>query len=89
MLESNTDRSYFMIGAVIVAGLIIAGAVTIFKDQIFGTEGILSSTFTNLTRKATGMIDGIDVDGPDVQIPGAAIMNFGVYARAALGAMFL
>ena len=35
MLDSNTDRSYFMIGAIIVGALIIGGAVLIFS-HFFG-----------------------------------------------------
>lgn len=38
MLDSNTDRSYFMIGAVIVGAAIIAGALFIFGDTLFAVN---------------------------------------------------
>lgn len=60
MLESNTDRSYFMIGAVIVAGIIIAGLIYIFKDQLFGDSGAVQALVDSLFTSAKGMIDGLD-----------------------------
>lgn len=60
MLESNTDRSYFMIGAVILAGIIIAGAVFIFRDLIFTSDGFLADTFAEMNTKANEMIGNID-----------------------------
>lgn len=35
MLEANTDRSYFMIGAVIIAAIIIGGVTYLFRDVLF------------------------------------------------------
>lgn len=89
MLESNTDRSYFMIGAVIVAGLIIAGAVFIFDTQIFGAEGILSETFTSLTGKANTMIEGIDTTGPTSNPNGSTIMGIGSQLKLAFDMLFI
>lgn len=64
MLDANTDRSYFMIGAVIIAGMIIAGATIIFKEQIFGAGGVLTKTFATLTGKAETLVGGIDTALP-------------------------
>ena len=59
MLESNTDRMYFTIGAVIVAALIIGLAVWLFNsDSIIATE--LSSTITDMFKGASDSIDGIN-----------------------------
>lgn len=66
MLESNTDRSYFMIGAVIVAAILIAGATYIFRDALFepvdasGNGGIVPELVYSISEKANGMISGID-----------------------------
>lgn len=61
MLEANTDRSYFMIGAVIVAAIIIAGVIFIFKDTLFAADGGLVPALINkIFGKAKDMIDGID-----------------------------
>ena len=62
MLESNTDRSYFMIGAVIVAGIIIAGLIFIFKDQLFGNDGAVQALVNSLFDSAKGMIDNLDTN---------------------------
>ena len=47
MLDSNTDRSYFMIGAVIVGAAIIAGALFIFGDFLFGDVVIENGEVTS------------------------------------------
>lgn len=71
MLESNTDRSYFMIGAVIVAAVLIAGALYIFRDQLFSTEkitvgneqvakGYVPRLVDNLFGDANTMVNNID-----------------------------
>lgn len=64
MLESNTDRSYFMIGAVIVAAILIAGATYIFGDVVFGTDGAIKDTISSLFGDANTAIDGITVPVP-------------------------
>lgn len=46
MLEANTDRSYFMIGAVIIAAVVIAGVTWLYRDVIFAEDG-------------TGLVQGI------------------------------
>lgn len=46
MLESNTDRIYFVIGAIIVGALLIVGASLIFGDAEGG--GVLGSMNTYL-----------------------------------------
>ena len=63
MLESNTDRSYFMIGAVIVAGIIIAGLIFIFKDTLFSDTGAVPTLINDLFTKAQTMINGLDGTG--------------------------
>lgn len=61
MLESNTDRSYFMIGAVIIAAILIAGATFIFRDVLFfNDDAMLPELLEKITGKADTMIDGID-----------------------------
>lgn len=58
MLESNTDRSYFMIGAVIVAALLIGIAVWLFNDGGIVAENI-KTTLNNLFTEGNTAIDGI------------------------------
>lgn len=60
MLESNTDRSYFMIGAVIVAAVLIAGALFIFRDVLFADNGYVDQLITNLFGQSNEMITNID-----------------------------
>lgn len=61
MLESNTDRSYFMIGAVIVAAILIAGATYIFRDVLFfGDEAVIPTMIDGIFGKANSMINNID-----------------------------
>lgn len=63
MLESNTDRSYFMIGAVIVAALLIGLAVWLFNDGGIVAENI-KSTLSNLFGTGNDAIDGITPKSP-------------------------
>lgn len=86
MLESNTDRSYFMIGSVVVAGIIIAAAVIIFRDKIFGDTGFLTTTFKTLSDSATQAIDGI---GNPTDIPAETIMGLGAQFKAGLSMLFM
>lgn len=61
MLEANTDRSYFMIGAVIVAAILIAGATYIFRDVLFFSDGaVIPTMLDNVFGKANKMITDID-----------------------------
>lgn len=63
MLESNTDRSYFMIGAVIIAAVIIGAVTFLFKDTLFGTAadpGIVPELVDTFFNKAKTMIGGIN-----------------------------
>ncbi|WP_078598399.1 hypothetical protein [Evansella clarkii] len=60
MLESNTDRSYFMIGAVIVAAILIAGVTFLFRDVLFGESGYLFTLVDNLFNNASGVVDSVD-----------------------------
>ena len=61
MLESNTDRSYFMIGAVIVAAILIAGATYIFRDVLFfNSDAVIPTMINNIFGKANGMVTNID-----------------------------
>lgn len=60
MLEANTDRSYFMIGSVIVAAVLIAGALLVFRDMLFlADDAIIPSLIDSVFSKAKGMINGI------------------------------
>lgn len=47
MLDANTDRSYFMIGAVIVAGVLIAGGLYLFSNGFDNVD-------TQFTKYTTG-----------------------------------
>lgn len=59
MLESNTDRMYFTIGAVIVAALIIGLAVWLFNsDGVVATQ--ITETIHSMFDSGKGAIDGID-----------------------------
>lgn len=61
MLESNTDRSYFMIGAVIIAAILIAGATFIFRDVLFfNDDAVIPTMINNVFGKANDMISNID-----------------------------
>lgn len=83
MLESNTDRSYFMIGAVMLAGIIIAAAVWIFDDQIFGDKGMLTQTFNDLQEQARGAVGNIS----DATNPNQTIMGLGARVKMMLDTM--
>lgn len=61
MLEANTDRSYFMIGAVIVAALLIGIAVWLFNDNGIVADNI-KDTLGNLFTTGNDAINGIDPD---------------------------
>ena len=63
MLESNTDRSYFMIGAVIIAAILIAGATYIFRDVLFFSDSaVIPTMIDNIFGQANQMITDIDTD---------------------------
>jgi len=72
MLDSNTDRSYFMIGAIIVGALIIGGAVLIFNYFFTGTgqglqgAGKIGELLNGVFEKAESGISGIN---PNIIIP--------------------
>ena len=70
MLEANTDRSYFMIGAVIVAAIIIAAVSWLFRDLLFAAPtgtgptaydnaGIVPKLVNSVFTKASSMITGL------------------------------
>ena len=60
MLESNTDRSYFMIGAVIVAAILIAGALFIFRDKLFDQNtGYVPQLINKVFSDANTAVEGI------------------------------
>ena len=68
MLDANTDRSYFMIGAIILGALIIAGAVVIFTIAIGGEGGgkiggLINDMFTRATSGIT------NIGGPSTIVP--------------------
>ncbi|PAE87688.1 hypothetical protein [Shouchella clausii] len=61
MLESNTDRSYFMIAAVIIAGFFIAGATLMFRDVLFfNDDAIIPTLINSVFGKANEIINNID-----------------------------
>lgn len=63
MLEQNTDRSYFMIGAVIIAAILIAGATYIFRDVLFTADtGLIPKLINGIFGKAEGLINGISTE---------------------------
>lgn len=64
MLESNTDRSYFMIGAVIVAALLIGAALFIFGNGDHGVIGSLKKSITDLFSTASGAASHVQVNVP-------------------------
>lgn len=58
MIDQNTDRSYMMIGAVLVAAAIIAGALYVFRNMLFEKETgvvpkLINSIFTKASEKVT------------------------------------
>lgn len=58
MLESNTDRMYFTIGAVIVAALIIGLAVWLFNSEgVVATQ--ITDTIYSMFDSGKGAIEGI------------------------------
>lgn len=63
MLEANTDRSYFMIGAVIVAALLIGIAIWLFNG-----EGMIATMFQeyiyDLFGEASKAIGGVKYTPP-------------------------
>lgn len=59
MLEANTDRSYFMIGAVIVAALLIGLAVWLFNGDGIVAENI-RTTLTGLFQTGNEAIAEIE-----------------------------
>lgn len=65
MLDSNTDRSYFMIGAVIVGAIIIGAAAWIFGEFIFAEDGgALTNMLKNMFSAAGESIDKIGTGTP-------------------------
>ncbi|MGX1266787.1 hypothetical protein RKD55_004731 [Rossellomorea marisflavi] len=61
MLEQNTDRSYFMIGAVIIAAILIAGATYIFRDVLFfNNDAVIPTMMENIFGQANDMVTNID-----------------------------
>lgn len=63
MLESNTDRIYFVIGAIIVGAILIVGASFIFGSA--DGDGILGSMNTYLSDMFTkgGSLPDLGADG--------------------------
>ena len=65
MLDSNTDRSFFMIGAIIVAGLVIGLLVTVIGgDFSDGLSRTVNGLFDNADAIITGE-SGSDSGGPE------------------------
>lgn len=69
MLEANTDRSYFMIGAVIIAAVLIAGATWLFRDVIFGENGSIDVMVEKLFTQGNTAVDNIDLDTTTTPTP--------------------
>lgn len=65
MLDSNTDRSYFMIGAVIIGAIIIGAAAWIFGDFMFAEgDGALTTMLKSMFSSAGDTIDNIKPGTP-------------------------
>jgi len=79
MLDSNTDRSFFMIGAIIVAGLVIGLLVTVIGGDF--SDG-LSRTVNGLFDNADAIITGESGSGghefPLVTDADAVVISSGV-----------
>lgn len=57
MLESNTDRMYYTIGAILVAAAIIGIALFIVNGQL---QGGLQGVFTGLFDSSSESLDNIN-----------------------------
>jgi len=68
MLEANTDRSYFMIGAVVVAAILIAGAVFLFNADS-GVLADIKTSLSGLTGKASTAVGTIETPAPPTPTP--------------------
>lgn len=65
MLDSNTDRSYFMIGAVIVGAIIIGAAAWIFGEFIFAEgDGLLTNFIKDTFATAGEALENITAGNP-------------------------
>lgn len=61
MIDQNTDRSYMMIGAVLVAAAIIAGALYVFRDMLFAKgTGVIPKLIDSIFTKASNKVDIIN-----------------------------
>jgi len=60
MLDQNTDRMWYVIGAVIVGAGIILIANTLFP----GMFDSIQTTFDEMITKFTSSAENLDVDGP-------------------------
>ena len=56
MMEQNSDRIYWILGAVLVGSLLIGFAVVLFKKEFHGN---VSMMFDKLFGKANTAADGI------------------------------
>lgn len=61
MIDQNTDRSYMMIGAVLVAAAIIAGALYVFRDMLFAKDtGVIPKLIDSIFTKASKKVGEIE-----------------------------
>lgn len=56
MLDQNTDRMWYVIGAVLIGGIIIAAAVVLFETTVFES---ITDSLEGLMGKATKASDSV------------------------------
>ncbi len=68
MLDQNTDRMWYVIGAIVIGAAIIAAALFLFDNTI------MESIKTMMTKLTTRAGDGVTNIG-DVKVPGTTILT--------------
>ncbi len=67
MLDQNTDRMWYVIGAIVIGAAIIAAALFLFDNTIMTN---IKTMMESLTTRATSGVDNIG----KVKAPGASII---------------
>lgn len=82
MLDQNTDRMWYVIGAVLIGGLIIAGAVLLFNDGIMEK---ITTSLNGLMKTATDAVGKVDIDkGAAGKVPSGTINMFSTFRNMPL-----